>query len=159
MALIDRESIFVEWKSNKYPATLGGLVAAIGAVAEVPAPAKEIVVSNHEITEVDIKRSGDRITTLHVQPINEYCLDFARIISMHHDKNGKYSLNTFMFGNLLIYLSCTEEDRRIIWNDPPFMKSHNIDHPWDGVTKLLTFSERDKVLDVIFRISGFDKEE
>lgn len=127
----------------------------------------EYKTSEDEITEVEIKRSGKYLFTVHIHPISEPDARTARkkATSYMPNPNGKKlppierELDTSKFNAWLIYLATTEEDQRKIWGNPTIMEKFGLAQPVESIDVLLTLGEKRKLADLVTEISGMTDDE
>ena len=123
--------------------------------------------ASDRITEVEIKRDGKYLFTVHVHPISEADMRFARkkaAIYMANPQGKKYppiekDTDNALFGSWCIYLASTEEDQQKIWGNPAIMQKFNLQQPVDSIDILLYAGEKRKLGDIVMEISGMDDEE
>lgn len=119
------------------------------------------------ITEVDIKRAGKFLFSVHIHPISDPDARHARKKATIYmpNPNGKKlppiekDFNNSKFSSWLIYLATTEEDQQKIWNNAAIMQKYNLMEPWESIDVLLTLGEKRKLLDLVTEISGMDDDE
>ena len=63
------------------------------------------------------------------------------------------------FKSWLIYLATIEEDKQKIWNQPAIKQKFGLMEAWESVDVLLKAGEKNRLMDEVYRISGFDDEE
>lgn len=127
----------------------------------------EYKTSEDEITEVDIKRKGRFLFTVHIHPISEPDARMARKKSTTYipNPNGKKlppiekELDTAKFNAWLIYLATTEEDQQKVWGNSAIMQKYGLTLPVDSIDVLLTLGEKRKLADLVTDISGLDDDE
>lgn len=127
----------------------------------------EYKTSEDEITDVDIKRKGKYLFTVHIHPISEPDARMARKKSTTYipNPNGKKlppiekELDTAKFNAWLIYLATTEEDQQKVWGNPAIMQKYGLAMPVDSIDVLLTLGEKRKLADLVTDISGLDDDE
>lgn len=117
-----------------------------------------------EITEVEIKRAGKFLFSVHIHPISDPDTRFARkkaTTYMPNPANKKLApvekdFNNAKFSSWLIYLATTEEDQQKIWGNPAVMQKLGLMEAWESVDKLLSVGEKRALLDEVLKISGLD---
>lgn len=123
--------------------------------------------ADDQITEVEIKRAGKYLFTVHIHPISDPDSRFARkkaTIFMPNPVNKKLApvekeFNNSKFGSWLIYLATTEEDQQKIWGNPAIMQKFGLMEAWESVDVLLTLGEKRALLDQVTKISGLDEDD
>ena len=123
--------------------------------------------ADDQITEVEIKRAGKYLFTVHIHPISDPDARFARkkaTVFMPNPVNKKLApvekdFNNSKFGSWLIYLATTEEDQEKIWGNPAIMKKFSLAEPYESVDVLLTLGEKRALLDQVTKISGMDEDD
>ena len=129
--------------------------------------AAEFKTDENNITEVEIKRAGKYLFTVHIHPISDPDARFARKKATIYmpNPNGKKlppiekEFNNSKFGSWLIYLATTEEDQAKIWGNSQVMAKKGLMEPWETVDALLNLGEKRKMLDLVTSISGMDDDE
>ena len=118
------------------------------------------------IKEVDIKRNGELLFTVHVHPIGEEesqkAYKKARI--KKKNKKGQYvydpeNIDDQLRKSWLIYLATTEKDKKEIWGNKEFMQEMDIIDPVDSIDVLLQVGEKIMLVNTIFEISGWADDE
>ena len=116
------------------------------------------------ITEAAIKRNGKFLFSVHLHPISEKDARFARkkATTYIQNPNGKKlppiekERDEAVFNSWLIYLATTEEDQQKIWGQPAVMQKHALNLPVESIDILLTYGEKQKLAELVGKISGFD---
>lgn len=129
--------------------------------------ASEFKTAEDNVTEVEVRRSGKYLFTVHLHPISEPDARTARKKATTYmaNPNGKKlppiekEMNTAKFNSWLIYLATTEEDQQKIWGNPTIMQKYSLTLPVESIDVLLTLGEKRKLADVVTSISGLDDEE
>ena len=123
--------------------------------------------ADDNITEVEIKRSGKFLFSVHIHPLSDPDARFARKKATIYmpNPNGKKlppiekDFNSAKFSSWLIYLATTDEDQQKIWNNKAIMQKFNLMEPWESIDVLLTMGEKRKLVDLVTNISGMDDDE
>lgn len=129
--------------------------------------AAEFKNAEDQITEVEIKRAGKYLFTVHIHPLSESDVRFARkkaTIYMPNPNNKKLppiekDFNTAVFNSWLIYLATTEDDQKKIWGNAAVLQAKNLQQAVESVDVLLTIGEKRKLSDLVMEISGMDDDE
>lgn len=127
----------------------------------------EYKTAEDSITEVEIKRNGKYLFTVHVHPISDNDARIARKKSTSYmpNPNGKRlppiekDFNASKFNAWLIYLATTEDDQQKIWGNQAVMQKYGLAEPYESIDVLLTMGEKRKLVDLVTDISGLDDEE
>lgn len=127
----------------------------------------EYKTAESEVTEVDIKRSGKFLFTVHIHPISEPDARTARKKATTYmpNPNGRKlppiekEFDSAKFNAWLIYLGTTEEDQQKIWGNPAIMQKFGLAQPVESIDVLLTLGEKRKLADLVTDISGLNDDE
>lgn len=119
------------------------------------------------ITEVDIKRGGKYLFTVHIRPIGDDEARTARKKAtsyMPNPTNRKLpkiekDFNNSLFNSLIIYYATTDEDKEKIWGNKAIMDKFGLIEPYESIDTLLTIGEKTALADTVVDISGMDIEE
>ena len=123
--------------------------------------------SEEEITEVEIKRGGKYLFTVHFHPLSDTDARTARKKSttyMPNPNNKKLppiekELDTAKFNSWLIYLATTEADQEKIWGNGAVMQKYGLAQPVESIDILLTMGEKRKLVELVSDISGMNDED
>lgn len=129
--------------------------------------AAEFKTSEDNITEAEIKRGGKYLFSVHLHPISEADARIARkkaTTYMPNPNNKKLppiekEVNSSKFTSYLIYFATTEEDQKKIWGNSAVMQKYGLMEPAETVDVLLTYGEKQKVADLVGKISGMDDDD
>lgn len=129
--------------------------------------AAEFKTADDQITEVEIKRAGKFLFSVHIHPISEPDARFARkkaTIYMPNPQGKKLppiekDFDSSKFNSWLIYLATTEEDQQKIWGNPSIMQKFGLAQPVESIDNLLTLGEKRKLADLVTEISGMDDDD
>lgn len=129
--------------------------------------ASEFKTDEDAVQEVEIKRGGKYLFTVHLHPINEPDATMARKKSTVYmpNPNGKKlppiekDRNTAKFNSWLIYLATTEEDQEKIWGNRAIMEKFNLAQPYESIDCLLTLGEKQKLVELVMDLSGLSDDE
>lgn len=123
--------------------------------------------SEESVTQVEVKRGGKVYFTVHLHPVADDDIRAARKKSTKYGKNplgAKYppiekERDSKKFNSWLIYLATTQEDQRKIWGNPALLEKLELVEPADAVDALLLAGEKDRLVDVITDLSGYNEDE
>lgn len=129
--------------------------------------AAEFKTDESNITEVDIKRNGKYLFSVHIHPVSDPDTRFARkkaTIYMPNPNNKKLppiekEFNNAKFKSWLIYLATTEEDQQKIWGNPDIIRKKSLAEPWESIDVLLTAGEKNKLVNLVGEISGINDDD
>jgi hypothetical protein len=129
--------------------------------------ASEFKTDEDAVQEVEIKRGGKYLFTVHLHPISEPDATMARKKSTVYmpNPNGKKlppiekERNTAKFNSWLIYLATTEEDQEKIWGNRAIMETFNLEQPYESIDCLLTLGEKQKLVELVMDLSGLSDDE
>lgn len=129
--------------------------------------AAEYRTNDNNITEATIVRGGKFLFAVNVHPLSDEDTRFARkkaTVMMPNPENKKLppiekEFNNAKFKSWLIYLATTEEDQKKIWGNSQIMQKYNLQEPWESIGILLTGGEKNRLFNLVTKISGFDDEE
>lgn len=127
----------------------------------------EFKTAEDAITEVEIKRAGKYLFSVHMHPISDPDARFARKKATTYmpNPNGKKlppiekEFNGAKFTSWLIYLATTEEDQQKVWGNSAVMQKFGLAQPVESIDVLLTLGEKRKLADLVTEISGMDDED
>lgn len=117
------------------------------------------------VTEVEIRRNGNYLFTVHIHPLSDEQLRFARkkAAVMIPNPNGKKlpkiekETNSVALKSWVIYLATTEEDQEKIWGNPVVkQKAPAIMENWEAIDVLLTAGEKLALFNKVTDISGLN---
>lgn len=123
--------------------------------------------SNDEITEVEIRRRGVYLFSVHIHPISDADTKYAQKRAGVYKPNPtnkklgqiKVDQDNAKLASWLIYLATTEEDQEKIWGNKQVMNKYGLMEPWETVDTLLKYGEKDSLLEQVFEISGMNDED
>lgn len=129
--------------------------------------AADYKVSADNITEAEIKRNGKVLFSVRLHPLSQKDARFARKKATIYapNPNGKKlpsiekERDEALFASWLIYLATVEEDQQKIWGNPEIMKKFSLNQPVESIDILLKYGEKDKLSDLVGKISGFDEDD
>ena len=129
--------------------------------------AAEFKTSDDTVTEVDVKRAGKYLFTVHLHPISDPDTRFARKKATIYmpNPNGKKlppiekDFDNAKFKSWLIYLATTEEDQQKVWGNPAIMQKYGLAQPVESIDVLLAVGEKNKMFDVVADISGLNDDD
>ncbi len=118
-------------------------------------------------TEAEIKRRGKFLFSVHLHPIGEDTMNFARKKATTYTKNpqgAKYppiekEFNGALFNSWVIYLATTKEDQDKIWGNKAVKNKYGLMQNVDTIDILLRVGEKTQLTSLIDEISGFSDED
>lgn len=127
----------------------------------------EYKTSDDEVTEVEIKRGGKFLFSVHIHPLSDADARTARkkaTTYMPNPNNKKLppiekELDTAKFNAWLIYLATTEADQNKIWGNGAVMQKYGLAQPVESIDVLLTMGEKRRLVEVVTDISGMNDDE
>lgn len=148
----------LDMASNKQEAEYDLLTALLEAA--------DYKTDEENFTEVEIKRNGKFMFAVHIRPLSEEDIRFARkkaTSMMPNPTNRKLpqiekEFDNGKFKSWMIYLSTTEEDQVKIWGNKEVMSRFAARLPVDTIDILLKAGEKNRLMDEVFKISGFDED-
>lgn len=126
--------------------------------------------SEDEKQRIDIKRNGTLCFSFTVRPLTEAEYNQCKKKHTKYVRNKQFGLklpeetDTVKYRSLLIYTATVEEDKKRFWDNKVLWKKM-IDRGQEVVTAIdvidytLRAGEKDRIIEVIDSISGFDDEE
>lgn len=129
--------------------------------------AAEFKDSEEAVVPVEIRRAGRVYFTVHLHPLSDEDIKAARKKSTKYGKNplgSKYppiekERDQKKFNSWLIYLATTQEDQKKIWGNQALLDKLELVEPVDAVDALLLAGEKDRLVDTVTNLSGFDEDE
>ena len=123
--------------------------------------------SDEEITEVDIRRRGVFLFTVHIHPISDTDVKLAQKRAGVYKPNPtnkklgqiKVDQDNAKLASWLIYLATTDEDQEKIWGNKQVMSKYGLMENWESIDTLLKKGEKDSLLEQVFEISGMNDED
>lgn len=123
--------------------------------------------SDDEITEVDIRRRGVFLFTVHIHPVSDSDVKYAQKRAGVYKPNPtnkklgqiKVDQDNAKLASWLIYLATTDEDQEKIWGNKQVMSKYGLMENWESVDILLKKGEKDSLLEQVFEISGMNDED
>lgn len=128
--------------------------------------AAEFKTADESITEVEIKRAGKFLFSVHIHPISDPDTRFARKKATTYmpNPNGKKlppiekEFDNAKFLSWIIYLATTEEDQKKIWGNSQVMTKLGVLQPVESIDAILTVGEKRALFNQVYKISGLDDE-
>lgn len=123
--------------------------------------------ADDNIVEAEIKRKGKVLFCVNIHPVGETETRQARkkaTTMIPHPDNKKLpkiegDFNNAKFKSWVIYLATTEEDQAKIWGNATIMGKYMLHEPWESIDVLLTVGEKNKLFELVTKISGLDDDE
>ncbi len=119
------------------------------------------------ITEVEIRRKGKYLFSVHLHPLGDDEVRLARKHATSYTKNPqgpKYpqiekGFDATLFNSWLIYLATTEEDQEKIWGNTSVKDKCGLVQNVETIDAILRFGEKSAMLETVSRISGLDSDD
>lgn len=126
--------------------------------------AAEFKTSADSVTEVEIRRNGAYLFSVHVRPLSDPEVRLARKKATTYMPNpqGKKlppiekEFDYHAFNSWVIYLGTTEEDQKRIWGQKAVMEKYGLALPVESIDVLLNVGEKQKLVDTVMDISDGD---
>lgn len=120
-----------------------------------------------ERKKIEIVRGGKLFYSFEIQPLSEDEYNAARKKHTKNQKNRRLGIvvsndvNAVKYRDQLIYNATVPEDRKRLWDNKKVwsaLNAKNIDivSPLDVIEYTLKAGEKDRIIDIIDQISGFD---
>lgn len=121
----------------------------------------------NDTTEVEIKRNGKYMFSVHIRALSDSDTRFARKkATIYMDNpNGKKlpkiekEFDNAKFKSWLIYVATTPEDQEKIWGNEEIMRKFHLSYPFESIDILLTAGEKLELFNQVTKISGLDDDE
>lgn len=122
--------------------------------------------NEENITEAEIRRNGKFYFSVHLHPISDEQIRFARkkAAVMMANPNGKKlppiekEVNNAKLKSWIIYLATTEADQTKIWGNQAVKDKAGLMENWESIDALLTAGEKNHLVDLVLDISGINEE-
>lgn len=129
--------------------------------------AAEYKTSEENIVEVEMKRNGAFLFSVHLHPISDRDAKFAhkKATKMITNPAGaKYpkiegEFDASVFNSWLIYLATTEEDQEKIWGNSKIKQMYGAVNNVDTIDVLMTIGEKSKLAETVMEISEMAEDE
>jgi len=143
---------------EKYLAVEETALKDIGGVLE----AMETI-TQYEVFEV--VRDGKKLFSFRVRGLDdeeiERCRDQATK-SVKDRRLGNLAVpkefNSAKFNSLMVYKATHPEDKKVLWDNKDLWKKANVVAGWQLVDKVLKRGEKEAVIELIEKLSGYDEE-
>lgn len=113
-----------------------------------------------------VKRKGKKLFSFRVRGLSaeerEKCRDDATKMVKNKKLGGiaiPADFDSAKFSSLLIVTATHPDDKKFLWDNKELMQKANVLAPWQLVDKVLLSGEKDRVIDLIEHLSGFDEED
>ncbi len=112
--------------------------------------------------QIQIKRGGVLKFVFRIRPVSEEesiaCHDHATKFAPRKRGQPKREIetNTAKFRSWLIYTATVDEDRKKLWDNKKAQEALDVLQGVDMIDAVLLSGEKDRVIDVINEISGYD---
>jgi len=113
------------------------------------------------IHPVEIVRNGVVLIKFHIRPLSEEEYQTCKEKNTKYVRNKQLGIkfpedtNSVRYRSALIYQATIDEDREKIWNNKDAWKELNVLNGIDLIEKTLLAGEKDAVLELVDKISGY----
>ena len=113
------------------------------------------------IHPVEIARNGVVLIKFHIRPLSEEEYQTCKEKNTKYVRNKQLGIkfpedtNSVRYRSALIYQATIDEDREKIWNNKDAWKELNVLNGIDLIEKTLLAGEKDAVLELVDKISGY----
>lgn len=113
------------------------------------------------IKKIEVARNGVVLFSFHVRPLSEEEYQECREKNTKYVRNKQLGIkfpentNSVRYRSELIYRATIDEDREKIWDNKDAWKALNVLSGVDLVDKILLAGEKDAILEIIDKISGY----
>ena len=113
------------------------------------------------IHPVEIARNGVVLIKFHIRPLSEEEYQTCKEKNTKYVRNKQLGIkfpedtNSVRYRSALIYQATVDEDREKIWNNKDAWKELNVLNGIDLIEKTLLAGEKDAVLELVDKISGY----
>ena len=114
--------------------------------------------------KIQIKRNGVVKLEFRIRPLTEdetqVCLKEATRYAPKKPNQPKKAIetNNVKFRSLMIYTATIDKDREKIWDNETAKRAFDIFEGWEMIDRVLLAGEKDRVLDKIDEISGYNED-
>lgn len=113
-----------------------------------------------------VKRKGKKLFSFRVRGLSaeerEKCRDDATKMVKNKKLGGiaiPADFDSAKFSSLLIVTATHPDDKKFLWENKELMQKANVLAPWQLVDKVLLSGEKDRIVDLIEHLSGFDEDD
>ena len=113
-----------------------------------------------------VKRKGKKFFSFRVRGLTaeerEKCRDDATKMVKNKRLGGiaiPADFDSAKFSSLLIVTATHPDDKKFLWDNKELMQKANVLAPWQLVDKVLLSGAKDRVIDLIEHLSGFDEDD
>jgi len=113
-----------------------------------------------------VKRKGKKLFSFRVRGLTaeerEKCRDDATKMVKNKKLGGitvPADFDSAKFSSLLIVTATHPEDKKFLWDNKELRQKANVLAPWQLVDKVLLSGEKDRVINLIEHLSGFDEDD
>lgn len=122
---------------------------------------------NEDEKEVEIRRNGEYLFTVHLRALSDTESRACRKKATTYMKNpaGKgyppieKEYNSSLFNSWLIYTATRDDDKEKIWGNKAIMDNYGLLQPVESIDVLLKVGEKLKLVEMITDISGMGDDE
>jgi hypothetical protein len=145
----DEETNKTQLRANE-PDILKGLLEAASFKTE-----------EDNIKNIEVARGGKLLFSFHIHPLTEEEYDKCRESNTKYVRNKQLGIkfpentDTVRYRSELLFMATVDEDRAKIWNNKQAWEKLNVITGIDMVDKVLLAGEKDAILEILDKISGY----
>ena len=117
-------------------------------------------------TEIEMYREGNYLFTIHIRPLSDKQVRFARKKATIYaaNPNGKKlppiekDFDETAFRNWMIYLATSEEDQQRVWGNPAVVKALGVKYPCETIEEILTYKEKQWLFSKVKDLNDLDED-
>lgn len=116
----------------------------------------------NEIFTIRVIRAGTILFSFRIHPLSEEEYEHCRKKNTRYVRNKRVGvtvpekMNSVRYRSQLIYEATIPEDRKKLWDNKQMWDALNVASGIDAIDKILKSGEKDKILEQLDAISGYD---
>ncbi len=114
----------------------------------------------------EVKRDGKKLFAFRVRGLDDEEMENCRNLATKTIKSKRLSglampgdFNAAKYNSLLVYSATHPDDRKWLWDNKNLWQKANVTAGWQVVDKVLRRGEKDEVIELIEKLSGYYDEE